>query len=227
MISAIIVAAGKGLRMGTSRPKQFLRLGSLPILARTLRVFDGCSSIDEIVVVLPEPDIEYFRNEILPRAALKKDPCVAAGGRYRQDSVMNGLTAVKDKAGLVLIHDGVRPLVTTDLIEAVAQGAKKWGACIPVVPATDTVKRVDKSGVILETPSRHTFRLAQTPQGFRYSIIQQAHENAAANGVEATDDASLVEALGVDVRTIEGSRRNIKITTSEDLALAEIYLKNL
>jgi 2-C-methyl-D-erythritol 4-phosphate cytidylyltransferase len=224
MIAAIIVAAGKGLRMGSTRRKQFLRLGNRPVLSHTLQVFDRSGIIDTTIVVLPETDMDFFFGEVLLRAGMNRAPTAVAGGSRRQESVMNGLAAIDQQDGLVLIHDGVRPLVTVRLIEAVADGARKWGACIPAVPAVDTLKQVDEHGAIVQTRSREFIRLAQTPQAFDLTLIRKAHEMARQRGMTATDDASLVEAVGEKVHTIEGDRRNIKITTPEDLAVAEMYL---
>jgi len=224
MIAAIIVAGGKGLRMGQPLPKQFTDLNNTPILTRTLQVFDRCGIFDKAVVVLPGASTDYFNASILPGANLQGEWAIATGGTRRQDSVMSGLAAIQGDHGVVLIHDGVRPLVTTALIKAVALGARKWGACIPAVPAIDTLKRVDENGNVIETPRRDLFRMAQTPQGFRLDIIKAAYSNAIKAGMTATDDASLVESLGQRVRVIEGECMNIKITTPEDLAVARAYL---
>jgi 2-C-methyl-D-erythritol 4-phosphate cytidylyltransferase len=224
MIAAVIVAGGKGLRMGQPLPKQFIDLRNTPILTRTLQVFDRCGIIDKAVVVLPGASTEYYKASILTAANLQGEWAIATGGRRRQDSVMNGLAAIEGDHGVVLIHDGVRPLVTAALIKAVALGAQKWGACIPTLPAIDTLKRVDENGKVIETPLRNMYRMAQTPQGFRLDIIKAAHSKAIEEGLTATDDASLVESIGQTVRVIEGERMNIKITTPEDLAVARAYL---
>ena len=225
MISAIIVAAGKGSRMGGPRRKQFLNLGDRSILAHTLQVFDDSPIIDTIILVLPQVDMQFFLDEVLPQAGLRRSPRLVEGGTRRQESVWNGLAAIENQEGLVLIHDGVRPLVSPQLIAAVAEGARKWGACIPSIPAVETLKEVDGQGMVIQTHSRDRFRMAQTPQGFQLAIIREAHEMARRAGVVATDDAFVVEALGKKVHTISGERKNIKITTPEDLALAEAYLK--
>ncbi len=226
MIAAIIVAGGSGSRMGSSRPKQFLHLDHVPILTRTLQAFDNCSLIESIILVLPEAERHYFDTALLPDAGLSSVLTIVSGGERRQESVVNGLAAIPDTQGLALIHDGVRPMVSAGLIEAVVRGARRWGACIPVVQATDTLKQVDENGLVNGTLPRQTVRLAQTPQGFRLSIIRQAHEKAMACGMRATDDASLVEALGHPVHIVEGEPKNIKITTPEDLAVASAYLKS-
>jgi 2-C-methyl-D-erythritol 4-phosphate cytidylyltransferase len=225
MISALIVAAGQGLRMGSAQRKQYLQLCGSPVLVHTLRVFDRCPDIQSILIVVPPSEMEFCEKEILPAASLKHKAELIAGGRRRQDSVFNGLQYLGDGQGVVLIHDGVRPLVSVALIQACIQGALQWGACIPGVQAVDTLKQIDTQGNILGTMPRKSICLAQTPQAFSLPIIRRAHLEARRMGREATDDASLVEALGMPVHTIAGSRENIKITTPEDLAYAEALLK--
>jgi 2-C-methyl-D-erythritol 4-phosphate cytidylyltransferase len=225
MIFALIVAAGRGLRMGTAQRKQYLQLGDYPLLVHTLRVFDQCPEIQSILVVTPQTEMDFCKKDILPAAALKNNVQLIAGGLRRQDSVFNGLQHLGDAQGVVLIHDGVRPLVSMALIQACIQGAMQWGACIPAVQAVDTLKQIDIQGNILRTMPRESICMAQTPQGFRLPIIQRAHREARRLGREATDDASLVEALGIPVHVIPGSRENIKITTPEDLAYAEMLLQ--
>jgi 2-C-methyl-D-erythritol 4-phosphate cytidylyltransferase len=224
MISALIVAAGQGLRMGSAQRKQYLQLCGSPVLVHTLRVFDGCPDIRSIVVVVPSSEMEFCKKEILPSASLESEVKLIAGGRRRQDSVFNGLQYLGDAEGVVLIHDGVRPLVPMTMIRDCIQGALQWGACIPGLQAVDTLKQIDSQGRILRTMPRESIWMAQTPQAFSLSIIRRAHLEARRTGREATDDASLVEALGVPVHVIAGSRENIKITTPEDLAVAEALL---
>jgi 2-C-methyl-D-erythritol 4-phosphate cytidylyltransferase len=225
MISALIVAAGQGLRMGSAQRKQYLQLCGSPVLVHTLRVFDGCPDIRSIVVVVPSSEMEFCKKEILPSASLESEVKLIAGGRRRQDSVFNGLQYLGDAEGVVLIHDGVRPLVSMALIQACVQGANQWGACIPAVKVMDTLKQIDTEGNILGTIPREMICLAQTPQAFRLPIIRRAHLEARRMGLEATDDASLLEALGMPVHVLAGSRENIKITTPEDLVYAEALLK--
>ena len=223
MIYAIIVAAGKGVRMQADRRKQYLHIGRHPILFHTLKAFDKCRCIDRLIVVVPADDFDYCRNNIIAPAGLQTGAQLVAGGNRRQDSVCNGLDAIPDKDGVVLIHDGVRPLVSERLIEACVQGAQEWGACIPALTPVDTAKQV-KGNVVERTLSRDNLRFAQTPQVFQLPLIRKAHQEAKANKRSVTDDASLVEFMGENVHTIEGSRENIKITTPHDLALAEHYL---
>jgi 2-C-methyl-D-erythritol 4-phosphate cytidylyltransferase len=225
MTCAIIVAAGQGVRMGTARRKQYLELNGSPVLIHTLRAFDQCPGIRSILVVVPPTEIDFCQKEIIPAACLNCHAELIAGGSCRQESVFNGLQCLGDTRGVVLIHDGVRPLVSSELIDACIRGARKWGACIPAVQAVDTLKRIDSQGNVLGTMPRESVYMAQTPQAFSVPIIRRAHLEARRMEREATDDASLVEALGLPVHVIAGSRENIKITTPEDLAYAEALLK--
>jgi 2-C-methyl-D-erythritol 4-phosphate cytidylyltransferase len=226
MIDALIVAAGKGRRMKTRQPKQFMELAGQPILTRTLKAFDRHPEIDRIIVVLPDFDLADGRASVIAQAALNKEVKLVAGGKQRQTSVMNGLRSIPDKDGIVLIHDGVRPLVTQTLISACIDGARKWGACIPAIEAFDTLKKVSSDGTIERTVPRQRTVMAQTPQAFRLALIRQAHEAAVRHGRLATDDASLLEQMGAAVHVIAGSRQNLKVTQPEDLSLAEACLKS-
>lgn len=222
-VSAIIVAGGKGERMGGNVRKQYRMLGGMPVLTRALLAFVRSSVVDGLVLVAPAEDLAFCEQEIvfpLCREAAKPIH-VTAGGPHRQASVYLGLQAVSDTHGIVLIHDGVRPFVAQDQIAAVIQGARIDGACIPGLPAVDTLKKVDGEGWITHTISRDHIRRAQTPQAFRYPLIRKAHDLAAADGVMGTDDASLVEKMGGRVRITPGDPCNIKITTPEDLWMAQ------
>lgn len=225
MIDALIVAAGKGRRMKTRQPKQFMELAGQPILTRTLKAFDRHPEIDRIIVVLPGSDIADCRASMIAQAELNKGVKILAGGNHRQASVMNGLRSIPDNDGIVLIHDGVRPLVNQTLISACIDGARKWGACIPAIEAFDTLKKVHLDGTIEQTVPRQRIVMAQTPQAFRLALIRLAHETADRHGWLATDDASLLEQMGTAVHVIEGSRHNLKVTRPEDLVLAEAFLK--
>ncbi len=225
MISAFIVAAGHGVRMGSAQRKQYMNLLGRPILVRTLQVFDRCPRIQRILVAVPQSEIDFCEREIIPAAGLRNQVILIDGGNRRQDSVFNGLQLLEPEEGLILIHDGVRPFVTVALIEACIQGAVQWGACIPAVPAVDTPKQIDARGIITQTVPREKLRMAQTPQAFNLQLIRRAHLEARRFGRQATDDASLVEALGVAVHVIDGLQENIKITTPEDLIYAEALLK--
>jgi 2-C-methyl-D-erythritol 4-phosphate cytidylyltransferase len=224
MVFAIIVAAGQGVRMQGPVRKQYLMLGVRPILAHTLLVFDACDRIDEIVVVIPKDDADSCRETLIDPLGLGKKIHLVFGGAERQDSVYNGLQALPKKAHTVVIHDGVRPFVRPEEIAACIDGAQEFGACILGLPVSDTLKRVDQSNRIKKTLDRDKLWLAQTPQVFRYDLICNAHKIARTNGYSATDDALLVERLGVDFKMITGSKNNIKITTHQDLVLARAIL---
>jgi len=220
MVSAIIVAAGKGVRMKGRMRKQYLDLSGRPVLGHSVMTFDACSLIEEIFIVVPEEEIDYCQNNMLSLLDLKTRVNLIPGGVQRQDSVYNGLQAIDKKTGTVVIHDGVRPFIHPEDLAACIFGAKDFGACILGIPASDTLKRVNKSGIIESTLFRENIWLAQTPQAFQYGLIVKAHETARRDGYTGTDDASLVERLGKDVKIINGSKFNIKITTQEDLDVA-------
>ncbi len=223
---AIIVAGGIGRRMGAARAKPFLELCGEPVVIHTLRAFEACPAVDEIILVVPESEQQGVMAR-LASSGLVKVTRVVVGGAERQDSVWNGLQQI-DRAAteLVIIHDGVRPLVTPDEITAVAEEARRSGAAIPALPATDTIKEVEGNRVI-KTLDRHRLYLVQTPQAFRAEIIISAHERARAEGRQATDDAALVEQAGFPVSIVGGSRTNFKITWPEDLVIAEYLLKRV
>lgn len=223
-VSAIIVAAGQGRRMEGDRRKQYLSLAGLPILTRTLMVFHRCDAVDEIILVVPEDDIDFCRETILKPEGLSRNITLSPGGERRQDSVFNGLKEVNPSCRIVVIHDGVRPFVQNDQIIACIDGARQFGACILGVPAYETLKQVDPSDHIIRTLKRDDVWLAQTPQAFGHDLIRKAHDRARIENYTATDDASLVEKLGATVKIVKGSRRNIKITVKEDLEMARWVL---
>ena len=225
MVAAIIVAAGKGVRMQDSLRKQYLPLAGLPILAHTLTVFGKCDLVSHIYLVIPRDDFDFCREHILDRIKLVGHVNLVAGGARRQDSVYRGLQQIDPDCSIVIIHDGVRPFVQHDQIVACINGAGKFGSCILGIPAYDTLKQVDKSGNIVNTTARDAIWLAQTPQVFRYELIKKAHDQARMDGYHGTDDASLVERMGAAVRIIHGSRSNIKITNKEDLKIARALLE--
>jgi len=224
MVSAVIVAAGKGIRMKDNVRKQYLPLAGRPILAHSLTLFEECNLINKIILVIPEDDFDFCRKRILPTRS-KKTVRLVPGGESRQDSVYNGLLAADENTGVVVIHDGVRPFIRIKILELCISEAKEMGACILGIPVQDTVKQVESSGHIIKTLARDTLWLAQTPQAFQYEIIKKAHENARVKGYAGTDDAFLVEQMGKHVKIIKGSKNNIKITTREDLRLAEVMLR--
>lgn len=222
--AAVIVAAGKGVRMGMAIGKQFLLLADRPILAHTLGVIDASPLIHRIVLVLAADDIHYCETKVLPELGLSKPIQIVAGGKQRQDSVYNGLREVQTTEDLVLIHDGVRPFISQQQIAATIEKANETGAAVLSIPVTDTLKRVDRNGRIEATLERKPLWMAQTPQVFRRAIIWQAHQAAQKDGYCGTDDAQLIERQGLPVAIVSGSRTNIKITMPEDLAMAEMIL---
>lgn len=220
----IIPAAGAGRRMGAEINKQYLALAGRPILAHTLNLFQKHPSIDAIFVVSPPEEIGYCRSEVVQRYGFGKVRDVVEGGAERQDSVRNGLAACgRGEEDIVLIHDGVRPFFPFVMVDPVIETASKVGGCVVGVPVKDTIKEVD-DGLIAGTPPRGRLWQAQTPQAFPLRVIRDAHEAALLDGFRGTDDASLVERLGLPVAMVEGSYRNIKITTPEDLVLARAFL---
>lgn len=222
---AIVVAGGKGVRFGGDRPKQFLELRGTPIIIHTLRQFELCREIEKLIVVLPAEETAGFES-LAAEFDLKKISRVVAGGETRARSVRNGLAAIAE-VEVVAVHDGVRPLVTPDEIDRVVRAAHTSGAAILVAPIGDTIKQVEADRVT-GTVSRASLRRALTPQCFRLEILRKAYEqldDLESAGIEVTDDSFLVERLGVDATTIEGSPRNIKITKEEDLMFAERLLE--
>ena len=221
---AIIPAAGSGNRMNRDVSKQYLTLAGKPILVCTLEVFEVCPLVDALLVVVPSQDMESVRTDILAPWNLKKVAGIIPGGKERQDSVRAGIEALDRDTELVIIHDAVRPFITAGLIENCVRAAEEEGAATAGVPVKDTVKEVGPDGRILRTCDRSLLWLTQTPQVFRRDIIENAHRAAAREGFRGTDDTSLVERLGIAVRMIRGDYGNIKITTPEDLVIAEALL---
>jgi len=223
-VTVLIPAAGMGVRMGAAVNKQYLTLADRPVLAHTLTLFDHHPSIDHVLIVSPEAEIDYCRAEVVERFGFTKVRDIISGGAERQDSVYNGLSACAAADGdIVLIHDGVRPFFPSGRIDDVVTAAGRTGACVVGVPVKDTIKEVEE-GLIRRTPDRRLLWQAQTPQAFAFGLIRDAHERARREGFRGTDDASLVERIGHPVMMIEGSYRNIKITTPEDLILAEAFI---
>ena len=215
-VGAVIVAAGSSQRMGGA-DKVFALLGRKPVLSRVVEAFQGCSPIDRIVVVLSEQNLERGKQLVLKQGGAKIiDVC--AGGRRRQDSVAAGLRRL-GSCDWVVIHDGARPLVTVDLINRGLEAAKETGAAVAAVPVTDTIKLAGDDRIVHQTPPRQNLWAVQTPQVFRIDIITEAYRRAKS---EVTDDASLVEQVGYKVKLYIGSYDNIKVTTPDDLALAEV-----
>ena len=207
-------------------PKQYLKLEGKPILAVTLEKFNGCDLIDGIILVVPADDQKYCSKEIVKKYNFNKVLKVTAGGARRQDSVRAGINAVEGGCENILIHDGVRPFVSQELIAASIAALKNERAVITVLPAKDTIKKVSDEGYVLKTYERNYLGLVQTPQAFKYDDIYNAHITAEKEGwEEATDDALLMEKLEIPVRVIPGEEKNIKITTPHDLAYAGFLLE--
>ncbi len=215
-VGAIIVAAGESQRMGRV-DKVFAPLGWKPILSWVIDAFQGCNSMDQIVVVVSQENLEKCQ-QLVAEQGWSKVTEVCAGGRRRQDSVAAGLSQLS-QCQWVVVHDGARPLLTVDLIERGLEAAEETGAAVAAVPVTDTIKMAGDDRLVQQTLPRRNLWAVQTPQVFRFDIITEAYERAKG---EATDDASLVEQLGYKVRLYMGSYNNIKVTTPDDLALAEV-----
>lgn len=221
---AIIAAAGTGTRMASDRPKQFLHLAGIPIIFHTLKPFEQCDSIQEVIVVLPAEESAAFLA-LAGKQGLRKLSRVVPGGVTRADSVKRGLAAIRSAtAEIVAVHDGVRPFVTVEEIDNVVAAAESDGAAILVAPVTDTIKRVSGDSVAA-TLERRELRRALTPQCFRYELLRKAFDQADVNDPSFTDESAMVEKLGARVTIVEGSSRNIKITTPQDLLIAEAFLK--
>ncbi|HET6420743.1 MAG TPA: 2-C-methyl-D-erythritol 4-phosphate cytidylyltransferase [Geobacteraceae bacterium] len=224
-VAALIPAAGMGKRMAAGINKQYLKLGGQPILAHTLTVFEKAAFVDDVYVIVPEDEIPYCRENVIENHGFSKVRRLVAGGRERQQSVYNGLKAVAglEPDDIVIIHDGVRPFVPVETIRRSIEIARLYDGALVAVPVKDTVK-ITSEDFVVDTPGRENIWLAQTPQTFRYRIILDAHEKADTDGFLGTDDSSLVERMGKKVRIVIGDYRNIKITTPEDMLLAEAFL---
>lgn len=221
---AVIVAGGQGKRLGTPVPKQLLKLGSITILERTIRPFAECPDIEQIVIVAAENIIEHIENIVNTSLSEVQPITVVTGGQERQDSVLNGISALDGSIEIVAVHDAVRPFITAGQILECLRAAEKYGAVSMMRSLKETVKVV-RDGTVVETPDRSSLWITQTPQAFRRELLIKAHKHARENGYTGTDDCMLVERIGHTVHVIEGSDINIKITTQTDLAIAETILK--
>ncbi|GAB7387322.1 2-C-methyl-D-erythritol 4-phosphate cytidylyltransferase [Bacillaceae bacterium] len=221
-VGVVIAAAGQGKRMGAGKNKLFLPLAGRPVFVHTVELFVSCSLFREIVIVVSEGDVEEVRR-MLRTHGLEK-VTLAVGGNERQHSVYAGLNALRE-ADVVLVHDGARPFVRVRDIERLLAALATSEAAILAVPVKDTIKVVSGDRFVEETPARESLWAVQTPQAFRLSVLLEAHRRARREGFLGTDDASLVERLGVRVKVIEGDYENIKLTTPDDLSLAEAILK--
>ena len=226
-ITAIILAGGSGKRMNSMVPKQYMTLAGKPLLYHALRAFEE-SEVTDIVLVTGRGEQEYCRRELIEKYNISKLSALAEGGKERYHSVYAGLLAA-DGADYVLIHDGARPLVTAELISRSIEAAKKWSACVAGMPVKDTIKVVGEDGFAEETPDRGKLWQIQTPQSFSYAMIMDAYQKLMAIGDDSvTDDAMVLEKMTKHrVRLIEGDYRNIKVTTPEDMCVAEAYLKDM
>lgn len=234
--TAIILAAGSGKRMRSAMAKQFMPLGGRPVLWYSLQAAEKSEVIDECILVAAEGDIPYVRREIVERYGFRKVCAIVAGGKERYESVYNALLAMEpgDPAvcgGYVFIHDGARPFLTEDILEATYRGACRHRACVAAVPVKDTIKIADESGFVARTPDRSRMWAVQTPQVFEAPLIVEAYRKLfermgeGAATVPVTDDAMVLEAMtGIPVKLVEASYRNIKITTPEDIRIAEAFL---
>lgn len=220
----VVVAAGKGTRMGTTESKQYLLLQDKPVLVHTLEVFQAAPECESIVLVTGAQDRARCQAWV-KQYGLTKVRDIRAGGKERQDSVYEGLKAIESYGlELVLIHDGVRPFVQQSHIRACCEAAHAHGAAVLAVPVKDTIKQVNEHGVITATPDRNSLWAIQTPQAFRLDVVMKAHHEARRCERTGTDDAMLVEQMGVPVRVVEGDYSNVKLTTPEDLWFAEWWL---
>lgn len=224
MNGVIIVAAGSGSRMKRDINKQFIKLNEKEIIVHTIEKFYRNSNIDDIVVVIKENEEDYFIKNIMNKNGFSNIK-LAYGGNERQDSVYNGLKKLNKDCDIVLVHDGARPFVNETIIENSIKKAKENNAVVVGVPVKDTIKVVDGDGNIVDTPNRSKLWSVQTPQAFKYKIITKAYEDAYNSNYYGTDDAMLVERIGYNVKMIEGSYDNIKITTDEDLHFGMQILK--
>ena len=227
--TAIVLAAGRGRRMGTKTAKQYLELQGKPVLAYALEVFEQSSVIDDILLITGADHIDYCKKEICEKYGIKKVSAVAPGGKERYESVWKALCILKERgqSGYVMIHDGARPFLTEDILERVYRQVQTYKACVVGMPVKDTIKLIDKAGQITESPDRSFVWQAQTPQAFAIPLIIEAFEKQMKEDCShITDDAMVVERrMGVPVYMVEGSYRNIKITTPEDLMIAQALLR--
>ena len=224
-VNAVIVAAGEGRRMGGQLPKPFLLLAGHPLILHTLGRF-ASSLVRKVILVAAEKELPRCRELLASDPRLQSlELTVQAGGMRRQDSVHRGLTRLDPDCEVVVIHDGARPFVSPQLIDRCVETASRDGAVVVGVPARDTIKRVTDDRLVEETPPRDFLWEMQTPQVFRSEMIREAYDRAQREGAEATDDAALVERLGMRVRLLEGERTNIKITLPQDLLLAEAMIR--
>lgn len=226
-VSAIVLAAGQGKRMHSSVQKQYLLLNGFPVLYYSLHAFEE-SPVDEIILVAGQGEVSYCKEEIVKKYQFKKVAQVIEGGKERYDSVYAGLCALR-QTDYVLIHDGARPFVTRQIIEAAVRGAEKYEACVVGMPVKDTIKIADDAQMVADTPKRELLWQIQTPQAFAYELVKAAYDKLKktdAAGLQITDDAMVVETFtSHGIKLIPGSYTNLKITTPEDMAIGEAILR--
>ncbi|QSX04904.1 2-C-methyl-D-erythritol 4-phosphate cytidylyltransferase [Sedimentibacter sp. zth1] len=221
-VVAIIVAGGKGTRMGENRPKQYLMVDDKYIVEKTIEQFEKNNKIDDILLVVNYEDIEFVKTKIsCDKPKISK---IVVGGSERINSVNNGINAIKEDMinGIVLIHDGVRPFASQGLINNCIENAYEFGACVPTIDIVDTIKKVNDEDIVKKTLDRSKYKAIQTPQAFKYEIISECYKNALLDELSVTDDSSIVEHYGYEVKAIKGLQKNIKITTQFDLRVAEL-----
>lgn len=224
---AIVLAAGRGKRMNSKVQKQYLLIKGKPVLYYSLKIFEDCPFIDEIILVTGREEIEYCRKEIVEANQITKVKRIVSGGAERYHSVYEGLKAAEDCAN-IYIHDGARPFVTQEILERLQDAVTEYGACVAGMPVKDTIKISDVNQWAVQTPPRELVWLVQTPQVFSYELIFDAYTKLMqACDIAVTDDAMVLETMtGQKVKLVEGSYENIKITTPEDLKIAEVFSKN-
>ena len=223
-VGAIIPAAGRGERIGASVAKQFLEIQGEPLLDHTLKVFNSCKLIDYVVLVMPQSDVEAVGKDWLNKYQIIQE--VVIGGEQRQDSVFNGFNSLEKETDIVVVHDGVRPFITSEMINATIQEAEQHGAAITAIPVNDTIKQVS-DGFVKKTIPREGLWHVQTPQAFQYRLLQQAFKKAKVDSYYGTDEGALIEYLGKAVKIVPGSALNIKITQKEDLVLGDSLLSKI
>jgi len=220
-LRVVIAAAGIGSRMNSKVNKQYIPLKGRPVIAYSLDTFEKIQQVDSIVIVANSNELDYCKNEIVKKYGYQKVTGVIPGGKQRQASVRAGLNYISGSTDFVAVHDGARPLVTSQLVQDLLTEAEKWGAAIPGVLARETLKTVDGDGMVVDTLDRSRIVVVQTPQIFKYDMLLEAYEKAYTEGVSGTDDASIFEKYMGRVRVVNSDNRNMKITTPEDIAVAE------
>ncbi len=223
LVAAVIVAGGVGSRLKTKVRKPFVRIAGRPLLSWTIAAVEKTPAVDHIVLVVHPDDIKAAAA-LVKRWRCRKVDRIVAGGDSRMASVANGLKALPEGAAWVAVHDGARPLIAPETFEKTVLAARQYGAAIVAVPVVPTIKSA-KEGWVTGTLDRRSLWAVQTPQVFERRLLEQSHDNGKRRGMQATDDAALVEAFGRKVRVVEGSHRNIKVTTPEDVAIAEAFLR--